>query len=119
MGGHSVASFIARGYWTRLFARAVDFEDPAGHALAAPEPVASRSPRARSTRTRVSAERLFLVSCRHCRLPITMVPRVGHEDLDALLAHVRSCRPNEAPRRPAGRVAILRHFHVWATEGSG
>ncbi len=59
--------------------------------------------------------RLFLVSCKHCRVPITMVARVGYEDLDALLAHVRSCRPNEAPRRPAGRVAILRHFDVRAT----
>jgi hypothetical protein len=67
----------------------------------------------------VGAERWFLVSCRHCRVPITLVARVGHEALDALLAHVRSCRPNEAPRRPAGRVAILRHFAVRATEGSG
>ena len=63
---------------------------------------------------------MFLVSCRHCRVPTTLVARVGHEELDALLAHVRSWRrPNEAPRRPAGRVAIPRHFDVRATEGSG
>jgi len=50
----------------------------------------------------VGAERLFLVSCRHCRVPTTLVARVGHEELDALLAHVRSWRPNEAPRPPGG-----------------
>ena len=67
----------------------------------------------------MGAERWFLVSRRHCHVPTTLVARVGREELDALLAHVRSWRPNEAPRRPAGRVAILRHFDVRATEGSG
>jgi hypothetical protein len=28
-------------------------------------------------------ERLFLASCRHCRVPITVLARVGHDEPDA------------------------------------
>ena len=34
LGGHSIAGRMARGYWTRLHARAFYFEDASGHALA-------------------------------------------------------------------------------------
>jgi neutral ceramidase len=33
MGGHSIAGKISRGYWTRLFARAIYLEDAAGQPL--------------------------------------------------------------------------------------
>lgn len=33
MGGHSIAGTVARGYWTRLFARAIYLEDRDGHSL--------------------------------------------------------------------------------------
>ena len=34
MGGHSIAGSIARGFWTRLWARAIYLEDAAGKSLA-------------------------------------------------------------------------------------
>src|SRR5690348_14628961 len=33
MGGHSIGGRVARGYWTRLYARAFYFQDAAGHRL--------------------------------------------------------------------------------------
>ena len=33
MGGHSIAAGIARGYWTRLYARSFYFQDAEGHQL--------------------------------------------------------------------------------------
>ena len=37
------------------------------------------------------AERLFLVTCRSCHLPMATVAHIGGEELAALLAHVRAC----------------------------
>ena len=36
-------------------------------------------------------DRLLLVSCRYCRIPVTAATHFGPEDLETLLAHVRSC----------------------------
>ena len=33
MGGHSIGGTVARGYWTRLFARAIYLEDAAGNSI--------------------------------------------------------------------------------------
>ena len=62
------------------------------------------------------AERLFLVSCRRCRLPVALAIRVGAAELDALLAHVRACEPDKHLGPAPGVDAILRHFDVRATE---
>ena len=62
----------------------------------------------------MGAERRVVVSCRHCREPIVMAARIGYEELDALLAHVRSCRPSAHLPDPPGVEAILRHFEVRA-----
>ena len=63
------------------------------------------------------AAHLFVVTCRACHVPVATVPRIGGEELAALLAHVRACRPDQAPADHRGVEAILRHFDVRATEG--
>ena len=65
-------------------------------------------------RAALGAGRLVLVSCRRCRMPIITVARIGHEELDALLAHVRSCQPSAILPDPPGVETVLRHFHVQA-----
>ena len=66
----------------------------------------------------MGAEKLYRVCCRHCRVSITAVVRVGHEELDVLLEHVRACRPSEVRILPGhdGVAAILQHFDVGETE---
>lgn len=61
-------------------------------------------------------DRLLLVSCRYCRVPVTAATHFGPEELETLLAHVRSCklatRLSEAP----GVEAVLKHFDVRRTD---
>ncbi len=64
------------------------------------------------------AERLFLVSCRRCRRRVAMTVRVGAEELDAFLAHVRASEPDACLGPAPGVEAILHHFDVRETEGS-
>ena len=63
------------------------------------------------------AERVFVVICRYCQAPVATVPHIGGEELVALLAHVRACRPDQAADHP-GVEATLGHFNVRQIEGS-
>jgi len=60
--------------------------------------------------------RLLVVSCRCCRMPVTAAPRFGPEDLETLLAHVRSCQPATRVPEAPGVEAILKHFDVRRTD---
>ena len=64
----------------------------------------------------VGAERLFLVSCRYCRVPIATVTRVGAEELEAMLTHLRACRPSALVVDPPRMETLLRHFDVRPAE---
>jgi hypothetical protein len=69
----------------------------------------------RKSRHAMGKDRLFLASCRYCRIPVTVAPRFGPEELETLLAHVRSCNPvTRLPETP-GVEAVLKHFDVRRT----
>ncbi len=61
-------------------------------------------------------DRLFLASCRYCRIPVTIATRFGPEELEALLAHVRSCKPTTRLSEPPGIEGVLKHFDVRRTD---
>ena len=61
-------------------------------------------------------DRLFRASCRYCRIPVTVAPRFGPEELETLLDHVRSCEPTTSLPEVPGVEAILKHFDVRRTD---
>ena len=61
-------------------------------------------------------DRLFLASCRYCGSAVTVAPRFGPEELETLVAHVRSCKPATRFPQARGVEAVLKHFDVRRTE---
>ena len=98
MGGHSKAGRIARGYWTRLFARAFVLEDAAGNTVA-------------------------LVSCDLWSVPAGLVDRVAeilltraethHIDRDQLV--LAATHTHHSP----GNFSTSAFYNVWASASMG
>jgi neutral ceramidase len=98
MGGHSKAGRIARGYWTRLFARAFVLEDAAGNTL-------------------------VLVSCDLWSLPAGLVDRVAeilltraetdHIDRDELV--LAATHTHHSP----GNFSTSAFYNAWASASMG
>ena len=61
-------------------------------------------------------DRLFVASCRYCGIAVTAAPRFGPEDLETLLAHIRSCEPAARLPEAPGVEAVLKHFDVRRTD---
>jgi len=59
--------------------------------------------------------RLLVVSCRYCGLLVAAGTHFGSEEMETLLAHVRSCTPSTRLPEAPGVKAVLRHFDVRRT----
>lgn len=57
-------------------------------------------------------DRVLLVSCRYCRIPIAAATHFGPDELEMLLAHVRTCKPATRLPKAPGVEVILKHFEV-------
>lgn len=64
----------------------------------------------------MAKDRLLLVSCRYCRIPVAAATHFGAEELETLLAHVCSCKPGTRLAKEGGVEAVLKHFDVRRTD---
>jgi hypothetical protein len=57
-------------------------------------------------------DRLLVVSCRACRILVAAATHFGAEEVEALLAHVRSCEPGTRLPETPGVETVLKYFDV-------
>ena len=74
------------------------------------------APTRRKSGHAMGKDRLFLASCHYCRKPVTVGPRFGPEEIETLLAHVRSCKQSAHLPEAPGIEAVLKHFDVRRTD---
>jgi hypothetical protein len=55
---------------------------------------------------------LLLVSCRHCRRPISVTSEIDDLERDALRRHVRGCAPPDPVKLGIETDELMQHFRI-------